>query len=89
MALARVAPFLAVAFLLTACDAGETCDQAAVDGCYAEQGCDGPTACSMDLARLNDLCVCLGGRDCDQTWYHELCDEAPYDAGTCPICTEE
>jgi len=80
---------LAVALSAAACEAEEKCDQAAVDACYAEQGCPDSTSCSMDLTRLNALCVCLGGLGCDHMWYHELCDEAPYDAGTCPICSEE
>lgn len=72
--------------LLTGCEAKEQCDQAAVDGCYADQGCDTAEYCALDLVELNGICVCLSDLSCDQIWYHELCDEAPYDAGTCPVC---
>lgn len=67
----------------------ETCTQKGVDDCYADVGCAETQPCRLSAREMNRLCVCLGNLECDQVWFHEYCDSAPYeeDAG-CPLCVD-
>jgi hypothetical protein len=77
---------LLVAFALAGCEAEERCDQAAVDRCYRNVGCEDRGVCHLELDGVNGLCACLTDRGCDQLWFHDLCDGSPFDAGTCSFC---
>lgn len=80
---------LAIVFLAFGCAEEEMCTQLGVDGCYVEIGCVDDATCSLTAEEMNALCDCLGELDCDQSWYHTFCDDAPYppDAG-CITCEE-
>lgn len=82
---------LALAALACAfgCEASERCTQENVDDCYVSVGCDGSESCTLNTDRMNSLCGCLTGLDCDQEWYHAYCDDAPYEEGECCFCDDE
>jgi hypothetical protein len=80
---------LLAALLFCACERVEGCSQEAVNDCFAEFDCTGSETCVLTIDEMNALCDCLGDLHCENEWYHELCDDAPYspDAG-CPMCEE-
>jgi hypothetical protein len=89
MRLRRSILFVALSLFAACAEEEAACTQAAVDACFANEGCDGNGTCSLDVVGMNSLCACLSALDCEQSWYHAYCDDAPYpEDGGCPICGE-
>ncbi len=78
-----------VAAMTTSCGDEGNCDQVNVDGCYLEVECTQGQLCSVTTEEMNTLCACLSDLGCDQNWYHEYCDGAPYEPGECGSCVDE